>query len=177
LFFAKSQGRSQGLGYILEPPWGGVGHTVVVDTGLGMGKSCLRGASAPLCLMTLGMSSIMDIEGRAKLGRGGRLPEVMIKPSLTCATINRVAFCRIREGAGSRDWARTRRSLSPRASSASGEIEFAPEGRSALLSCYASRQGLSGGVRMRNHGGESFDKTTVSSSLYVYSPAWGRYTH
>jgi hypothetical protein len=53
----------------------------VVDTGLGMRKSWLRGVSAPLCLMTLGMSSVVDIKGRAELGRGGSLPEAMIEPS------------------------------------------------------------------------------------------------
>jgi hypothetical protein len=36
---------------------------------------------------------------------------------------------------------------------------------------------LSGGVRMRNHGGESFDKTAVSSSLYACSPIWGWYAY
>jgi hypothetical protein len=38
---------------------------------------------------------------------------------------------------------------------ASGEAEFVPEGRSALLSYYMSREGLAGGVHaqwcMRNH--------------------------
>jgi hypothetical protein len=40
---------------------------VVVDTGLGMGKSFLRSVLVSLCPMTLGVSSFMDIEGRAEL--------------------------------------------------------------------------------------------------------------
>jgi hypothetical protein len=56
-------------------------------------------------------------------------------------------------------------------------MELEPEGWFVLLSYYMSCQGLSGGVHMHNHGGEYFDKTTVSSSLYAYSPTWGRYMH
>jgi hypothetical protein len=39
-----------------------------------------------------------------------------------------------------------------------GETEFAPEGRSVLLSYYMYRQGLFGGMRLRNHGGESLTR-------------------
>ena len=140
-----------------------------------MGKSCLRGASAPLCLMKLGTSSVTDIEGQSELGRGGSLPEVMTEPSLTCTTVHEVASCGIHGGEGSRG--RERRSLYPRTSSALGETKFAPEGRSMLLSYYVFHKGLSGGVLMRNHDGESFDKTAVSPSLYACSPTWGRYAH
>jgi hypothetical protein len=57
-------------------------HTIVVDKVLSMGKSLLRNASAPLYWMTLGASSVTDIEGRAVLGRGGSLLEVATEPVL-----------------------------------------------------------------------------------------------
>jgi hypothetical protein len=114
----------------------------VVDIELGLGKSFLRGVSAPLYLMTLGTSSVIDIECRTGLERCGSLPDVKTKPSLgfdDVCHIDRVASCGIRRGAGSRGQARARQSLYPRASSASGETEFVPEGWSTLLSYYVSR--------------------------------------
>jgi hypothetical protein len=45
-----------------------------------MGKSFLRGVSAPLYLMTLGASSVTDIEGRTRLRQGRSPPEVMTEP-------------------------------------------------------------------------------------------------
>jgi hypothetical protein len=44
----------------------------------------------------------VDIEVRASLGRGGSLPEVMFKLSLTFAIVGEMATCEIRVGAGSR---------------------------------------------------------------------------
>jgi hypothetical protein len=72
---------------------------------------------------------------------------------------------------GSRGRARARRSSVLRASSASGEGEFAPEGWSAFLSYYMSRQGLVDGVHVqrhvRNHIGESLTRLW---SCYHYTP-------
>jgi hypothetical protein len=47
---------------------------------LSMEKSFLRDALAPLYLMTLGASSITDIEARTGLGRGRSLLEVETEP-------------------------------------------------------------------------------------------------
>jgi hypothetical protein len=47
---------------------------------------------------------------------------------LTCAIVDGMASHGIHGGAGRRDRARARRSLYPRASSASGKTESAPEG-------------------------------------------------
>jgi hypothetical protein len=80
LFPAESRDLGRGLSRLPEPTWGGVDHTVVVDTVLSMGKSFLRDVSASLCLMTLVASSVTDIEGRTGLGRGGGLPEVATEP-------------------------------------------------------------------------------------------------
>jgi hypothetical protein len=78
---------------------------------------------------------------------------VIDEPFLTCATVDGVASCGIRGGAGTR--ARARGALDPRVSLAPGEAESAPEGRYALLSYYMSLQGLAGGVHaqwcMRSH--------------------------
>ena len=49
----------------------------MVDTVLSMGKSFLRGASAPLYLMTLGAYSITYVKGRTGLGRGRSPPQVV----------------------------------------------------------------------------------------------------
>jgi hypothetical protein len=46
-----------------------------------------------------------------------------------------------------------------RPSSTSGEAELAPEVLAGVLSCYASRQGLLVGVRMRNDVDESLTRT------------------
>jgi hypothetical protein len=80
---------------------------------------------------------------------------------LTCATVSGVAFCEIHGGAGSRGraWANSTYS-SPCSETGDQGLRarrsFAPEGRSALMSYWMSRQGLVGGVhaqwRMRNHG-------------------------
>lgn len=63
-------------------PLGGVAHTIVVDTVLSMGKNFLREASALLCPMTLGTSSVTDIKGRTGLERDEGPPEVTTKPVL-----------------------------------------------------------------------------------------------
>jgi hypothetical protein len=54
----------------------------VVDTMLRMGKSSSRDMSASLYLMTLGVSSVTDIEGRTRLGRDGSPPEITTEPIL-----------------------------------------------------------------------------------------------
>ena len=54
----------------------------MVDTVLSMRKSFLRDASAPLYLMMLRASSVTDIEGITRLGRGGSPPEVATEPIL-----------------------------------------------------------------------------------------------
>jgi hypothetical protein len=124
----------------------------VVDTGLDMGKHFLRGASALLYLLMLGRPPSQI--SRAEPGSG----EVEVRPrsrlspswdSMTCTTIGGVASCGIPEGAGSRGQAWARRSLHPRASSVSGETEFAPKGWSTLLSYYMSRQGRADGVHVQ----------------------------
>jgi hypothetical protein len=103
----------------------------------------------------VGVPLAIDIEIGVEFGRGGSLPEAMAESFLTCATVGSVASYGIRGGAGSRGQARVRRKRYPRVSSTSGEVEFAPEGRSVLLSYYMSRQGMSGDVcaqqHMRNH--------------------------
>jgi hypothetical protein len=63
-------------------PWRGFSHTVVVDTVLSVGKSFLRDVTAPLYLMMLGASSIIDIEGRTGHRQGGGTPEVATEPVL-----------------------------------------------------------------------------------------------
>jgi hypothetical protein len=82
------------------------------------------------------------IKVRALLGRGGSVPEALVEPSLTCATVDGVAAYGIRCGAGSRGRARVRRRNRPRATlgvgrdgdcargpnSASGEAEITTEG-------------------------------------------------
>jgi hypothetical protein len=73
-----------------------------------------------------------DIEVRAKLGRGGSLPEEMVEFSLTCAIVNGVVVCGIRDGAGSRGLAQARRRRFPRASPVSGEAEMVPEGKPSV---------------------------------------------
>jgi hypothetical protein len=78
------------------------------------------------------VSFVADIDVRAKLGRGGSLPEAMVEFSLTCAIVNGVVVCGIRGGAGSRGLARARRRWCLRASSASGEAEMAPEGKPSV---------------------------------------------
>jgi hypothetical protein len=101
------------------------------------------------------VSFVEDIESRAKLGRGGSLPEVTTESFLTCAIVDRVAFYGICGGAGSRGQGRARRKWYLRSSSVSGEVDLAPEDRSALLSYWMPRHGMAGGVRaqwrMRNH--------------------------
>jgi hypothetical protein len=103
------------------------------------------------------MSFAADVEAGAELGRGGSLPEVMIESILTRATVDGMASCGIRGGAGSR--ARARRGRYPRLSSASGEAEFCARGPlcpSVVLDV------LSGDGRQcaRNHA-VGLDKTAV----------------
>jgi hypothetical protein len=74
------------------------------------------------------VSFAADIEVRAELGRVRSLPKAMAEFSLTCATVNGVAVCGIRGGAGSQGLARARRRWCPRASPASGEAEFCAQG-------------------------------------------------
>jgi hypothetical protein len=62
------------------------------------------------------------------LERGGSLPEAMVEPSLTCATVGGVAAYGIRGGAGSQSGARARRRRHPRLSPASGEAEICARG-------------------------------------------------
>jgi hypothetical protein len=54
----------------------------VVEIVFSMGKSFLRDATAPMYLMTLGASSVTDIEGRTGLGRGASPPKVVTEPIL-----------------------------------------------------------------------------------------------
>jgi hypothetical protein len=74
---------------------------------------------------------------------------------MVCAIVDGVAFHGIRGGASSRGRVQARRSLRPRLSSASGEVELAPKVLVYILLYYASRQGLSGGVHTHNYIGES----------------------
>jgi hypothetical protein len=62
------------------------------------------------------------------LVRGGSLPEVMVKLSLTFDTVGGVVTYGIHGGAGSRGRARARQRQHPRVSSTSGETKIAPEG-------------------------------------------------
>jgi hypothetical protein len=79
----------------------------------------------PLCWVMLGA----DIEVRAKLRRGGSLPEEMVVFFLTRATVDRVVVRGIRGGASSRGHARARWRRCPGASPSSGEAEMVSEGK------------------------------------------------
>jgi hypothetical protein len=78
-FPVRADAETEGSVVYPSPP-GGVSHTVVVDTLLSMGKSFLQDTSASLYLMTLGASSVTDIEGRSELERDGGPPEVATEP-------------------------------------------------------------------------------------------------
>jgi hypothetical protein len=78
---------------------------------------------------------------------------------MTRATANGVAFHKIRGGAGSQGMVQARRSLRPRLSLASSEMELAPKVLVRVLSHYMSRQELSGDVHMCNDVGESLTRT------------------
>ena len=77
---------------------------------------------------------------------------------MTRAKVDGVAFHGIRWGASSRGLVRARQSLRPWLSLALGETELTPEVLVRILSYYASRQELSGGMRTRNDVGESLTR-------------------
>ena len=66
-----------------------------------MGKSLLTGCISVPVLGDVVIPFAAIIEVRALLGRGGSLPEAMVVPSLTCATVGGVATYGIHDGAGS----------------------------------------------------------------------------
>jgi hypothetical protein len=114
------------------------------------------------------------------LERGGSPPKVVTEPDLRFSDMHHslkewppTGFTgeQVAEAGLGRD------EVCSEASFTSGETEFTPEGRSALLSYYMFCQGLSGCVHTCNHSGESFDKTVVPLSLYACSLMWGRYAH
>lgn len=115
-----------------------------------MGKP-IKGCVSASLFDDVRVSFAADIEIGAKLGRGGSLSEVMAESFLMCAIVDRVASYEIRGGEGSRGRARARHKWYPRSSLASGEAEFAPKGRSALLSYWMSREGMTGGMRVQWH--------------------------
>jgi hypothetical protein len=78
-FLLRAKGEAEGS-VTYPSPWRGVAHTVVVDTVPVMGKSFLWDASVLLFLMTLGMSSVTDIEEEPCSGEAEVRPR--LRPSL-----------------------------------------------------------------------------------------------
>jgi hypothetical protein len=77
---------------------------------------------------------------------------------MTHATVDGVAFHRICGGEISRGQVRVRQRLRPRLSSVSSEVELVSKVLVRVLSYYASRLGLSGGVPTHNDVGESLTR-------------------
>lgn len=111
----------------------------MVVTTLRYGEKPLVGCISASVFDDVGVPLAAAIEIGAEFGRGGSLSEVMAESFLTYTTVDSVASYGIHDGAGSRCQAWARQKRYPRVSSTSGKAEFAPEGRSILLSYYMSR--------------------------------------